>query len=125
MTALTNFIIKALSLTVMIFIVSACSSVPEEYKEQQLIDQYFQITNLSNKSDEIPKMIQLTMSKQKVIGIDKKTQAFLQRSIALNFDAQLVLNEVRISIRQAMNSKQLKQINANLSNFKETHCISK
>jgi hypothetical protein len=87
-----------------------CASIPEEYKETQNIDRFIELTSLYNKTDEIPKMIRLSIERQKVVNLTPAQKEFLERSVALSFDAQIVLKEVKRSVRQSMTSDELEQV---------------
>ena len=101
---------RLLLLAALCLTITACVTVPEEYKETQLIDRFIEVTNLYNQTDEIPKMIRLSIDRQKVIKLKGTQEEFLQRSVELNFDAEIVLKEVKSSIRQSMNSEELEVI---------------
>lgn len=110
MLYLKEVILRSMSLAVICLIVGGCVTVPEEYKETQLIDRFIEVSNLYNQTDEIPKMIRLSIDRQKVIKLKGAQKEFLARSVELNFDAEIVLKEVKSSIRQSMDSEELKVI---------------
>jgi len=105
-----NNALRSMSLGVVVLFLIGCVSIPEEYTETQLIDRFIEMANLYNQTDEIPKMIRLSVVRQKVVKLSASQREFLERSIELSFDAEIVLNEVQTSIRQSMTSDELKEI---------------
>ena len=102
--------LRSITLGAIFLLIAGCATVPEEYKEAQLIDRFIEVTNLYNQTDEIPKMIGLSIARQKVVKLKGTQEEFLERSVELNFDAEIVLKEVKTSIRQSMTSDDLELI---------------
>ena len=102
--------LRSITLGAIFLLIAGCATVPEEYKEAQLIDRFIEVTNLYNQTDEIPKMIRLSIARQKVVKLKGTQEEFLERSVELNFDAEIVLKEVKPSIRQSMTSDDLELI---------------
>ena len=102
--------LRSITLGAIFLLIAGCATVPEEYKEAQLIDRFIEVTNLYNQTDEIPKMIRLSIARQKVVKLKGTQEEFLERSVELNFDAEIVLKEVKTSIRQSMTSDDLELI---------------
>lgn len=102
--------LRSITLGAIFLLIAGCATIPEEYKEAQLIDRFIEVTNLYNQTDEIPKMIRLSIARQKVVKLKGTQEEFLERSVELNFDAEIVLKEVKISIRQSMTSDDLELI---------------
>lgn len=97
-----NNALRSMSLGMVFLFLIGCVSIPEEYTETQLIDRFIEVANLYNQTDENPKMIRLSVVRQKVVNLSASQREFLERSIELSFDAETVLNEVKTSIRQSM-----------------------
>ena len=102
--------LRSITLGAIFLLIAGCATIPEEYKEAQLIDRFIEVTNLYNQTDEIPKMIRLSIARQKVVKLKGTQEEFLERSVELNFDAEIVLKEVKTSIRQSMTSDDLELI---------------
>ena len=102
--------LRSITLGAIFLLIAGCATIPEEYKEAQLIDRFIEVTNLYNQTDEIPKMIGLSIARQKVVKLKGTQEEFLERSVELNFDAEIVLKEVKTSIRQSMTSDDLELI---------------
>ena len=102
--------LRSITLGAIFLLIAGCATIPEEYKEAQLIDRFIEVTNLYNQTDEIPKMIGLSIARQKVVKLKGTQEEFLARSVELNFDAEIVLKEVKTSIRQSMTSDDLELI---------------
>ena len=109
LSSTTNYL-RFLVVATMTIVSSACNTVPEAYKEATLVDRFIKVTNLYDQTDEIPKMIRLSIERQDVIVLTAAQKNFLDRSVELYFDPEIVLKEVQRSLRQAMGSDELQVV---------------